>query len=454
MPAFDDAGLYTTAEMRKADRGAIEAGIPGIDLMEKAGAAVASVIVQHFEASKTLVLCGPGNNGGDGFVLARHLEEAGWPVSIMTLGDPSHLQGDAAIARDRWGGCTSKLDAAALEGFGLVVDALFGAGLTRSITGQLQHVIERLNALDRPIIAVDIASGIDGDTGEVRGAAIKAEMTVTFHRPKPGHYLLPGRAHTGRLMVADIGIPESVDQALTIDSFANLPALWRSSYPKRDAFGHKYSHGHALVLGGGMASSGAARLGARAALRAGAGLVTALCPAVALPVYAATLTAIMVQPLKNQDRLSKAPWMIQDEMRSCLDQGPVSVSLFERWCWRAWPRTRHAFSMLMLSPALPITPDVLFKAIQTWWQAVSSPRMRVSFLVCSTSRVTSLPVPVFAASHQWCHRLVEGGRYGRGGTGRQSIDPDRCAAVIGNGGIGRCVGGYRSRAARSIHAHL
>lgn len=319
MPALDDAGLYTNAEMRKADQGAIEAGIAGIDLMEKAGTAVASTIVRDFETAKTLVLCGPGNNGGDGFVVARYLRETGWPVSVMTLGDPERLQGDAAIAQNRWGGCTSRLDVAVLENFELVVDALFGAGLTRPITGQLKEAIERLNATNTPIIAVDMPSGIDGDNGLVRGVAIKADMTVTFHRPKPGHYLLPGRAQTGRLVVADIGIPSSVDQALTIDTFANLPALWRSSYPKRDASSHKYNHGHALVLGGGMASSGAARLGARAALRTGAGLVTVLCPAAALPVYAATLTAIMVQPFRNQPDFKSA---LDDPRRNAILLGP------------------------------------------------------------------------------------------------------------------------------------
>lgn len=296
-----DSGLYTIAQMREADARAIDAGVAGIELMENAGAAVAAVIKERYTPTKAVVLAGPGNNGGDGFVAARHLSLAGWPVELALLGDSAGLKGDAAIARDRWQGRIQSLDPSILDGAGLVVDALFGAGLTRPIDGMAASVLTAADDKGLPIIAVDMPSGIAGDTGARLGTAGKAAVTVTFHRAKPGHYLLPGRAHVGRLVVADIGIPEAVDQRLDIEVFANHTSLWSTHFPRRDASGHKYSHGHALVLGGGMASSGAARLAANAALRAGAGLVTVLCPASALPVYAAALTAVMVRPFRDAD---------------------------------------------------------------------------------------------------------------------------------------------------------
>lgn len=305
--------------MRAADAAAIEAGIAGIDLMENAGSTVAEVILRDYAPVETVVLCGPGNNGGDGFVVARRLAQAGWSVTVALLGDPSRLQGDAAIARDRWTGKTRPLSAGALHEAGLLVDALFGAGLARPIAGEVAEIVEVLNGSGVPIVAVDMPSGIDGDTGAIRGTAVKADAAVTFHRAKPGHYLLPGRQHVGRLTVADIGIPDAVDQGLSIKIFANRPALWSAMFPRRGTDSHKYSHGHALVLGGGMASSGAARLSARAALRSGAGLVTVLCPAAALPVYAATLTAIMVSPWKDEGDFTKA---LEDSRRNAILLGP------------------------------------------------------------------------------------------------------------------------------------
>ena len=163
-------------------------------------------------------------------------------------------------------------------------------------------------------------SGVNGDSGEIEGIAAEAEITVTFHRAKPGHFLLPGRDHVGRLIVADIGIPESVDQSLAIEIFANQPALWSGCFPGREPQSHKYDHGHALVLGGNMASSGAARLAARAALRAGAGLVTVLCPGSALPVYAASLTAIMVRPFSERDETFADE--LADSRRNAILLGP------------------------------------------------------------------------------------------------------------------------------------
>ncbi len=319
-PGIDDGRLFTVAQMRQADSAAIRAGISGIDLMENAGSAITDVIVDSFNPVHTTVLAGPGNNGGDGFVVARRLAEAGWPVTIASLMNPCQLKGDAAIARDRWHGPIRTIEEGVLEGAGLIVDALFGAGLARPIEGVAASVLSTANESGVPIIAVDTPSGIDGDTGAARGFVANAHITVTFHRPKPGHYLLPGRLHVGRLVVADIGIPKAVDDSLDLRLFANTPVLWSAHWPKRVSAAHKYHHGHGLVLGGGMASSGAARLAARAALRAGSGLVTVLCPSSALPTYAATLTAVMVQPFSEHDESFEH--LLNDSRQNAFLAGP------------------------------------------------------------------------------------------------------------------------------------
>jgi NAD(P)H-hydrate epimerase len=315
-----ESGLYTIAQMRAADAAAIAAGVPGITLMENAGTAVADVIIENYAPGKTVVLAGPGNNGGDGFVIARRLSEAGWLVEVALLGSADQLAGDAALARNRWQGPIETLEIPVLDGAVLVVDALFGAGLTRPVEGIVASVLQAANEAGIPIVSVDVPSGIEGDTGAVLGMAPKAETTVTFHRAKPGHHLLPGREHVGRLVIADIGIPSTVDDGLGIDLFANSPELWRAHWPRRKASGHKYDRGHALVLGGGMASSGAARLAARAALRTGTGLVTVLCPASSLPTYAASLTAVMVRPFS--ERSSDFQEYLNDSRQNAILLGP------------------------------------------------------------------------------------------------------------------------------------
>lgn len=363
-PMPDKAGLYTISQMRQADAGAIAAGVAGIELMENAGAAVADVIRDTYESAKTVILAGPGNNGGDGFVVARHLSQAGWPVQVAMLGDPSVLRGDAAMARDRWEGSVIDLEASALDGAGIVVDALFGAGLARPIGEPAASVLKTASAAKVPIVAVDIPSGIHGDTGQVHGVAAKAEVTVTFHRAKSGHFLLPGREYVGRLVIADIGIPDSVDQSLDIALFANKRSLWLGSFPKRETASHKYHHGHALVLGGGMASSGAARLAARAALRAGAGLVTALCPASALPVYAAALTAVMVRPIAGDDESFAQE--LADSRRNAILLGPGS-GIGEALCRKVEGALASSKAVILDADALTsfeAEPKRLFESIR------------------------------------------------------------------------------------------
>ena len=285
--------LLTVAEMYRADRAAIDGGIPGETLMENAGGGIAREIEQRWTARNAVVLCGPGNNGGDGFVIARHLRRAGWPVTVAVSGMIEGLKGDAATMARQWTGTTVPLSPDCLAGAGLIVDALFGAGLTRPIEGVVAATIEAANQVAVPIVAVDMPSGVHGDSGAILGTAIRADLTVTFFRRKPGHLLLPGREFCGDTTVLDIGIPVGVLDAIKPWQFENTPLLWRSALPWPRLGGHKYHRGHALVVSGGLAGTGAARLAARAALRSGAGLVTVASPMDALAINAAQLTAVM-----------------------------------------------------------------------------------------------------------------------------------------------------------------
>jgi ADP-dependent NAD(P)H-hydrate dehydratase / NAD(P)H-hydrate epimerase len=317
-PVGGDGRLLTIEEMTAADAAAIAAGVSGIELMENAGAAVARAISARFAPRRVLVLCGPGNNGGDGFVTARHLKERGWPTQVALLGARERLRGDAARAAKAWPDDVLPLDPKLVEGARLVVDGLFGAGLARPLDGIARETVETMARAGVPIVAIDVPSGVDGDSGAILGAAAPAVLTVTLHRAKPGHLLLPGRDHVGELVVADIGIPaDSLGPKVRL--FANHPRLWRQLLPKRTGASHKYAHGHALVLGGGAASSGAARMAARAALRAGAGLVSVVCPKVALPVYAAQLSAVMVAPFATDQEFAQ---ILADPRRNAMLLGP------------------------------------------------------------------------------------------------------------------------------------
>ena len=217
--------LLTTSEMAEADRLAIAGGVPGIVLMENAGRAVADCAAK-LPGRQVVVVAGPGNNGGDGFVAARLLAERGYQVRVLLLGERERIKGDAAIAAGRWTGRFSRPTPDALAGCDIVIDALFGAGLARPVEGLPRAMIEAVNASGVPVVAVDLPSGINGDTGAVMGAAVKATETVTFFRRKPGHLLLPGRLHCGRLQTADIGLPTAVLGAIKPRTTANEPDVW------------------------------------------------------------------------------------------------------------------------------------------------------------------------------------------------------------------------------------
>jgi hydroxyethylthiazole kinase-like uncharacterized protein yjeF len=291
--------LLTTSEMAEADRLTIAGGTPGFVLMQAAGRAVAEAAADLVEDGTVLVVAGRGNNGGDGFVAAAELAAAGRTVRVALVGEVAALKGDAARAATAWHGEVLPGDAATVARLAadaaLVIDALFGAGLDREVTGEARAVIEAVNNSGVPVLAVDLPSGVNGTTGAVMGVAIEAVETVTFFRRKPGHWLLPGRLHCGRVRLSQIGIGEGVLAAIGPATFENDPDLWESHFPVPRVGGHKYGRGHVVVVSGGLAATGAARLSARGALRGGAGLVSVASPPDALVVNAAALTAVMVR---------------------------------------------------------------------------------------------------------------------------------------------------------------
>ena len=289
--------LLTTQQMAEVDRLTPAAGVPAATLMENAGRSVAREIMRCWTPRPVIVLCGPGSNGGDGWVAARHLADADWPVRVALLVPLEQLRGAAAHHAALWHGLIEPLTPAALDGAELVVDAIFGAGLSRALEGTSAATLAAAAARKMTIVAVDVPSGLMGNTGVNAGAA-PAVLTVTFFRKKPGHLLQPGRTLCGEVVVSDIGTPASVFEQVMPDTFENAPALWSASLPGPQPDGNKYDRGHALVFGG-YPSTGAARLAARAAARVGAGLVTVAVSEVALPVYAASLTSVMVSPISD-----------------------------------------------------------------------------------------------------------------------------------------------------------
>jgi hydroxyethylthiazole kinase-like uncharacterized protein yjeF len=318
--------LLTIAQMGEADRLAVAGGVPSLALMEAAGAALAEAALAALGArggGRVVVLCGPGNNGGDGFVAARLLREAGAEVVAGLMYDRSGLKGDALAMAQKWTGRGTSAALVDYTGVRVVIDAIFGAGLSRDVDGRARSVIERLNAWRAEtggyVLAADVPSGLDGDSGRVRGVAAQADETVAFFRLKPGHLLLPGRALCGVLRCADIGVPETALDAIRPQAFRNAPALWAAQVRPPAAADHKYARGHVLVAGGALHRTGAARLAARGALRGGAGLVTLASPREALAVNAAQLTAIMLAPCDGT-----AEWrgLLADPRIGALVMGP------------------------------------------------------------------------------------------------------------------------------------
>jgi hydroxyethylthiazole kinase-like uncharacterized protein yjeF len=364
--------LLTNAEMSEADRRTIASGVSGETLMENAGAAVAeAVMAWHPPGSRVAVVAGTGNNGGDGFVAARRLHRAGYRVTVHLIGRRDAIRGDAAAAAEQWQGRTAT-GASDLAGAHVIVDALFGAGLDRPLAGDALAAVMAMNGAGAPVIAVDLPSGINGTTGAVLGGAVNASRTVTFFRKKPGHLLLPGRNHCGQVQLAQIGITDDLLAVIRPATCENGPILWDGTFPVPTAQGHKYSRGHAVVVSGGRAHTGAARLAALAALRGGAGLVTLATPRDALDINAAANLAVMVRPI---DAATEFEAMLSDPRFNAAAIGPgAGVGMYTRemtLAALAGPR-----SVVIDADALTSfadDPNVLFAALNKSRIAVLTP---------------------------------------------------------------------------------
>jgi ADP-dependent NAD(P)H-hydrate dehydratase / NAD(P)H-hydrate epimerase len=357
-----NCALLSVAQMNEADRLTMAAGTPGSLLMLRAGEAVAREVARRWSRPRPItVLCGPGNNGGDGFVAAIALAQSGWPVRVALLGELRALRGDAELYARRWTGGIEPLSAQVIEGAELVVDALFGSGLSRPLDAQVVDTLGLAARRGVPLIAVDVPSGVLGDSGESLGAAA-AVCTVTFAGKKPGHLLLPGRELCGDTVVADIGIPPSVLESLSLDTWENDPALWLAQLPRPHSSINKYTRGHALLYGG-YPMTGASRMAARAAARIGAGLTTIAVPELAFAIYAAALTSIMVQPLAQADDLAR---LLSDHRYTAFSIGPgAGVNAATRA--RALAMLATARPVLLDADAISVfaqSPDELFHAIR------------------------------------------------------------------------------------------
>jgi hydroxyethylthiazole kinase-like uncharacterized protein yjeF len=355
------AAVLRVEQMAEADQLAMAAGTTGTLLMQNAGEAVAREVELRFAPRAVSVLCGPGNNGGDGFVAAAALARSGWPVRVALLGDAETLRGDAQYHARRWRGAIEPLTAAVLENAELLIDALFGSGLNRGLSVEVRELLATAARRALPIVAVDIPSGIMGNSGENRGAA-SAVCTVTFMRKKPGHLLLPGRDACGEVVVADIGIPRAVLDSLAVDTWENSPALWLEKLPQWQANINKYSRGHALQYGG-YPMTGASRMAARAAARIGAGLTTIAVPEPALAIYASALTSIMAQPLAQDEDFAR---LLADPRYTAFSIGP-GAGLSDATRFRALDMLKTGKPVVIDADAISVfasRPEELFEAIR------------------------------------------------------------------------------------------
>ena len=294
--------ILTVAQCAEADRAAEGQGVAVRALMERAGEAVARAVLERFPDGPVTVLAGPGNNGGDGFVAARVLKAKGRIVRVLCEPEAPGASEAARAARAAWDGETGPLTET-FPADGAVVDALFGAGLARPLEGAALALAHASQPHRRRVLAVDVPSGVHGDTGRSVGeAAFVADATVTFHRMKPAHVLTEGREACGEILLADIGLPEAATPAATLHE--NTPELWLERYPWPKPGGHKHSRGRMGVVSGKVYDTGAARLAARAGLRAGAGTVRVYCPPEAALTIAAHLEAVMLKPFEDDDELA------------------------------------------------------------------------------------------------------------------------------------------------------
>jgi ADP-dependent NAD(P)H-hydrate dehydratase / NAD(P)H-hydrate epimerase len=311
--------ILTPAHMYEADKLAVAAGVPSLKLMENAGRAVAAEILKRYKKCAVAVICGPGNNGGDGFVVARLLAAKKWPLRVYLVGERKDLKGDAAVMAQKWKGVVGSFahferSIGGKAGPKLIVDALFGAGLNKDFPG---YLADGLHGAGVPIVAIDVPSGVDGRTGQPRGCSVIADLTVTFFRKKPAHVLQPGRRLCGEIVVADIGISDDVADALPVRIYENT----KPDLPVLHADTHKFRRGHAVVWSGGEFATGASRLAALAAARSGAGLTTLIGSREALRVHAQHVSSIMLKPVENMEDLRL---VFEDKRISSFCIGPAA----------------------------------------------------------------------------------------------------------------------------------
>ena len=287
--------ILTPSEMGEADRLTIASGISGQQLMDAAGYAIAdAVLANHPDMRRAVILCGPGNNGGDGYVAARLLKARGVDIVLFRNGEPKPGT-DASQAAALWHGASLPLGFLQLKAGDVVIDALYGAGFKGKLKGEDAQAVEAVNQSGLPVIAVDLPSGLDGQSGQHQGVAIRATRTVTFFRKKPGHLLFPGRCLCGEVIVADIGISPRTLAEIGVQLFENSKAAFAVELPRPFAQTHKYKRGMAGIFTGDATATGAARLSAAAAQRAGAGAVTLLAPDEALATISAHVTSVMMR---------------------------------------------------------------------------------------------------------------------------------------------------------------
>lgn len=367
----DRLQLLTCTEMGRADRAAVELGTSGLELMEKAGQAVADAAMDMVPVGADIVvLCGPGNNGGDGFVAARRLAACGRTVTVGLLGSRDALRGDAAEMARRYRGDVSQVSSALVDRAALVIDALFGAGLSRPIDDDsaLAEVFRSIETCDAAVLAVDVPSGMNGDLGRADGAVLPADRTVTFFRRKPGHLLMPGRELCGEVVVADIGMPPGVLQAKGVlaaqaRNWSNGTSIWQAHWPAVALGGHKYHRGHAVVVSGNIEMSGAARLAARAALRIGSGLVTVASPRDAMVAHAGQLNAILLAHCETLEDLHR---LLSDPRKNTFVIGP-GLGLAKASRERVLAVLASLAATVLDADALTVmapAPDDLFAAIK------------------------------------------------------------------------------------------